>query len=169
MNMNSLYNENDLNIINKKIKSNVIVLTCFLLVFLLFNTLMIAFSTYETYKLLKLITSICDALLLVVIISLLTINIFPYANIKDHYKNVLFDKGTVVIGTIISINEDCIMLSKNVRVREILVDIESKQRIIYLNSIFEEIPFKENECYEFVLSNNFIKGYLKQNDEPKEG
>lgn len=157
--MKELYNQKDFIKMKKQMKRRTLFLICLLVVFLLFNIIMIAISSYETYKVLKAITLIIDAIFIIIMLTFYLIYITPLHSIISHYKNVLLDKGNSISGKIIKIGKDDFTVSNHISAKEVYFLTNEKTIILYIENIFENIVLQENENYLLIVSNNFIKGY----------
>ncbi len=156
-----LYSNDKLEYISRKIlKSRIIFYSCLALT-IIFNVLMMFFSKYETNKIYKIYTSICDSIIFIFLISFYLLEIKRLKKIYFHFKQIIVDKGSLISGYFLNTEKKKLTLSYFISAYEYKFISNDEPYVVYLLDIFDDTILKENTNYSLVISNHFIKEIRK--------
>ena len=155
--MIKLYNDKDLQVIEKKKKVALLLLILSFVIFAIGLTVFLILSSYKTRLLFSIIASIFETI--VVLIGLYFIFKFNYLKrIYTEYKTLLSSAYKKVECEILKCSDFITTLPDRSRCHEVLVSIDDKEVIYYLSEIFNYKDIKEGKALILVAS-DYIVGY----------
>ena len=143
---------------NHKSKIAIIAISIF---FVVFNTLLIIFSKYETKLLFKILLSVGNSLIICGLIFVITYFFIPSSKLAHHFETVMSKSSTLVEGIVKEISEKPISLSMFIKVYQVRVKTEENERLLYLLENFEIEQEILDSNIKFEVSDNFIRSYEK--------
>ena len=80
-----------------------------------------------------------------------------YKRLINHYNSVFIEKKAHADGILLSINKQTITLDDNIRVKELIFEIDGNKSTYYLLTMFDTSKLEINQKYHLLLADNFIE------------
>lgn len=151
-----MYSLNNLEIFKKKHKLFKTLFFVCLSLILIILILTLCFTNYKNYRYFEIIGGVLIGIL--VFLSILFIFRFSdYKRLCNHFESVLNENKKYINGKVIFVGEKVITLDDNIRVKEVILEVDGNKGTYYLLNIFDTNKLEINKTYNILLADRFIR------------